>query len=103
MTEKRQRGSKQIRNLNEYEAQDQLSQPEWYQDAIFYLLDVEIYQDSDGDGIGDLPGLISRLPYLADLGVTCLWLMPFFPSTGNDDGYAVIEYLGVEKGLGRLD
>ena len=54
--------------------------PLWYKDAIIYELHVRSFQDSNGDGIGDFPGLISRLDYLQDLGVTCLWLLPFFPS-----------------------
>ncbi|GMA42034.1 hypothetical protein GCM10025883_40790 [Mobilicoccus caccae] len=51
----------------------------WWKNAVIYSLDVETYQDSNGDGIGDLQGLAHRIDYLAELGVTCLWLMPFFP------------------------
>jgi maltose alpha-D-glucosyltransferase/alpha-amylase len=50
----------------------------WYRNAIIYCLDVEKYQDSNGDGVGDFEGLSNRLPYLAGLGVTCVWLLPFF-------------------------
>ncbi len=63
-------------------AQDDL----WYKDAIVYAVDVKTFQDSDGDGIGDFAGLISRLDYLADLGVDCLWLLPFYPSPNRDNG-----------------
>ena len=53
--------------------------PLWYKDAIIYELHVRAFKDSNGDGIGDFPGLIQKLDYLQDLGVTCLWLLPFFP------------------------
>ena len=64
----------------------------WYKNAVFYGVDVGIYQDSDGDGIGDFAGLASRLDYIAELGVTCLWLLPCFPSRGRDNGYDVTDY-----------
>jgi trehalose synthase len=74
----------------------------WWKNAIIYCLDVETYQDSNGDGIGDFGGLTERLDYLAGLGVTCLWLMPFFPSPNRDDGYDVVDYLSVDPRLGTL-
>jgi maltose alpha-D-glucosyltransferase/alpha-amylase len=74
----------------------------WYANAIFYGLDVSTYQDSNGDGIGDFPGLSSRVDYLADLGVTCVWLLPFFPTPDGDNGYDVQDYLGIDPRLGTL-
>lgn len=74
----------------------------WWRHAVFYCLDIETYQDSDGDGVGDIPGLISRVPYLADLGVTCLWLMPFFPTAHRDDGYDITDFFAVDPRLGTL-
>ena len=74
----------------------------WYKDAVFYALDVETFQDSDGDGVGDLRGLTRRLDYLAGLGVTCLWLLPFYPSPNRDNGYDVTDYYGVDPRLGTL-
>lgn len=74
----------------------------WWRHSVFYCLDIETFQDSDGDGIGDIPGLISRLPYLADLGVTCLWLMPFFPTADRDDGYDITDFFAVDPRLGTL-
>jgi trehalose synthase len=74
----------------------------WWKNAVFYCLDVETFQDSDGDGIGDFTGLAERLDYLAGLGVTCLWLMPFYPSPNRDDGYDVTDYYGVDPRLGSL-
>ncbi len=74
----------------------------WYKQAIVYCLDVETFQDSDGDGVGDLPGLTSRLDYLARLGVTCLWLNPIHPSPDRDDGYDVTDYYNVNPRIGTL-
>ncbi|WP_264845197.1 alpha-amylase family glycosyl hydrolase, partial [Klebsiella pneumoniae] len=59
----------------------------WYKDAIIYQLHVKAFADSNNDGIGDFGGLIEKLDYLQELGVTVLWLMPFYPSPGRDDGY----------------
>jgi len=72
----------------------------WWKNAVIYCVDVETYQDSDGDGIGDFAGLTSRIDYLADLGITCLWLMPFFPTPDRDDGYDVTDLFGVDRRLG---
>jgi maltose alpha-D-glucosyltransferase/alpha-amylase len=74
----------------------------WYSTAAIYCLDVETFQDSNGDGIGDLPGLISRLDYLARLGITCIWLKPLHPSPGRDDGYDVTDFFNVDPRLGTL-
>jgi trehalose synthase len=74
----------------------------WWKNAVFYCLDVETFQDSDGDGIGDFRGLSSRIDYLAGLGVTCLWLMPFYPSPNRDDGYDISDYYTVDPRLGSL-
>ena len=74
----------------------------WYKDAVIYELDVETYQDSNGDGVGDFQGLIRRLPHIAGLGVTCIWLQPFYPSPNKDDGYDVSDYYAVDPRLGTL-
>jgi maltose alpha-D-glucosyltransferase / alpha-amylase len=66
--------------------------PLWYKDAIIYGLSVDTFQDSNGDGIGDFAGLTTRLDYITDLGVTCLWLLPSFPSFERDNGYDVTNY-----------
>lgn len=72
----------------------------WYRNAILYSLDVESFMDADGDGVGDFQGLIDRLDYLAGLGVTCLWLLPFYPTPNRDDGYDVADYYGIDPRLG---
>ena len=72
----------------------------WYKNAIIYGLPVGKYMDADGDGIGDLDGLARRLDYLAGLGVTCLWLQPFYLSPEKDDGYDVADYYGVNGRYG---
>ena len=64
----------------------------WFRHGVIYCLDVDTFQDSDGDGIGDLPGLIDRLDYLARLGVTCIWLNPIHPSPDRDDGYDITDF-----------
>jgi maltose alpha-D-glucosyltransferase/alpha-amylase len=74
----------------------------WYKNAVIYCLNVETYLDSNGDGIGDFPGLTERLPYLAGLGVTCLWLLPFYPSPNRDDGYDVADFYGVHPRVGTF-
>ncbi len=75
----------------------------WYSHAVYYKLPVKSFFDSNGDGIGDLQGLIQKLGYIADLGVTCLWLLPFFPSPLHDDGYDVADYRAIHLQLGTMD
>src|ERR1700752_3940591 len=79
-------------------AADQL----WYKDAVIYQLHVKSFFDSNNDGIGDFPGLISRLDYIADLGVNVIWLLPFYPSPLLDDGYDISEYRDVHRDYGTL-
>lgn len=75
---------------------------QWYKDAIIYQLHVKSFCDSNGDGIGDFPGLISKLDYLVDLGVNVIWLLPFYPSPRRDDGYDISDYRGVHPDYGTL-
>jgi maltose alpha-D-glucosyltransferase/alpha-amylase len=74
----------------------------WYKNAIIYCLDVEKYQDANGDGVGDFEGLMRRLEYLQGLGVTCVWLQPFYPSPNRDNGYDVTDFYGVHEKHGSL-
>src|SRR5687768_5265641 len=74
----------------------------WYKNAVIYCLDVEKFQDADGDGIGDFEGLMRRLDYLAGLGVTCVWLQPFYKSPNRDNGYDVTDYYSVHEKHGSL-
>ena len=74
----------------------------WWKNAVIYCLDVETFLDWDGDGIGDLRGLTERLDYLAGIGVSCIWLMPFQPSPNRDDGYDIVDFYGVDERLGSL-
>lgn len=74
----------------------------WYKNAVIYCIDVETYHDSAHDGIGDFKGLTHRLEYLSGLGVTCLWLLPFYPSPNRDNGYDVQDYYNVDPRLGHL-
>ncbi|MFL6589566.1 MAG: maltose alpha-D-glucosyltransferase [Chthoniobacterales bacterium] len=77
--------------------------PLWYKDAVIYELHVKTFHDSDGDGIGDFRGLIEKLDYLQELGVTALWLLPFYPSPMRDDGYDIADYYDVNPNFGTLD
>lgn len=74
----------------------------WYKNAIIYCLSVETFMDSNGDGVGDLPGLMRRLDYLHGLGVTAIWLMPFQPSPRRDGGYDITDYYNVDPRYGTL-
>lgn len=75
----------------------------WYKNAILYALDVDRFADSNGDGIGDFRGAINHLDYLRELGVTCIWLLPFFPSPNRDNGYDIMNYYTVDSDLGTLE
>ncbi len=74
----------------------------WWKTAVVYCLDVETFMDWNDDGIGDFAGLAHRIDYLAELGVTCLWLMPFYPTPGRDDGYDITDFYSVDPRLGHL-
>jgi maltose alpha-D-glucosyltransferase/alpha-amylase len=87
---------KGARNFDEEQRED----PLWYKDAIIYQLHVKAFFDSDNDGIGDFKGLTERLDYIKDLGVTVIWLMPFYPSPMRDDGYDISEYKNVHPDFG---
>nr|WP_294544909.1 maltose alpha-D-glucosyltransferase [uncultured Rhodopila sp.] len=76
--------------------------PLWYKDAIIYQIHVKSFFDSNNDGIGDFPGLISKLDYIAELGVNTIWLLPFYPSPRLDDGYDIADYRGVHPDYGTL-
>src|SRR5438874_5314422 len=77
--------------------------PLWYKDASIYELHVKTFCDSDGDGMGDFRGLIEKLDYLHELGVTAIWLLPFYPSPLRDDGYDIADYFDVNPNFGTLD
>jgi maltose alpha-D-glucosyltransferase/alpha-amylase len=83
--------------------QGEIVDPLWYKDAIIYELHVKTFHDSDGDGIGDFRGLIGKLDYLQELGVTAIWLLPFYPSPLRDDGYDIANYFDVNPNFGTLD
>jgi len=76
--------------------------PFWYKDAIIYEVHVKTFFDSNNDGIGDFNGLISKLDYLQNLGITAIWLLPFYPSPLRDDGYDIADYCNVHPAYGTL-
>ena len=77
--------------------------PLWYKDAVIYQLHIKSFFDGNNDGIGDFAGLIQKLDYIAELGVTTVWLLPFYPSPRRDDGYDIAEYRDVSTDYGTLD
>ncbi len=81
---------------------DEDNDPLWYKDAIIYQLHVKAFFDANNDGVGDFEGLTRRLDYLQDLGVTALWLLPFYPSPLRDDGYDIAEYKDIHSSYGRM-
>jgi maltose alpha-D-glucosyltransferase / alpha-amylase len=83
-------------------ARPAISDPLWYKDAIIYQLHVKAFFDANDDGIGDFQGLCRKLDYLQDLGVTALWLLPFYPSPLRDDGYDISDYKNINPSYGRM-
>jgi maltose alpha-D-glucosyltransferase/alpha-amylase len=79
------------------------SDPLWYKDAVLYEVHVRAFYDSDGDGVGDFRGLAQKLDYLQDLGITTLWLLPFYPSPLKDDGYDISDYTNVHPAYGTIE
>lgn len=82
---------------------DELQHPLWHKDAVIYQLHVKSFRDADGDGIGDFKGLTQKLDYLAALGINTLWLLPFYPSPGRDDGYDITDYKGIRPEFGTFE
>lgn len=76
--------------------------PLWYKDAIIYQVHIKSFFDANNDGVGDFPGLIAKLDYIAELGVNAIWLLPFYPSPRRDDGYDIADYRNVHPDYGQL-
>src|SRR2546423_4629835 len=81
---------------------DRPPDPNWHHDAVIYQLHVKAFRDSNRDGFGDFRGLIEKLDYIAALGVTAVWLLPFYPSPLRDDGYDIADYTGVHPSYGTI-
>ena len=75
----------------------------WWKEAVVYQVYPRSFQDSNGDGIGDLPGVTARLPYLWDLGVDVIWLSPFYQSPGKDNGYDISNYQAIQPEFGTME
>jgi maltose alpha-D-glucosyltransferase/alpha-amylase len=88
--------------MQQIEVEQKVADDLWYKDAIIYQLHVKAFADSNNDGIGDFEGLTQKLDYLQDLGVTALWLLPFYPSPGRDDGYDIADYRRINPDFGTL-
>jgi maltose alpha-D-glucosyltransferase / alpha-amylase len=76
---------------------------DWYKDAVFYEVHVKAFMDADGNGVGDFAGLTSKLDYLHDLGVDCLWILPMYPSPLRDDGYDIADFYGILPSYGSVE
>lgn len=74
----------------------------WYKDAIIYELHIKAFMDGDGDGIGDFHGLLEKLDYLKELGITAIWVLPFYPSPLRDDGYDIADYYNINPSYGDI-
>src|SRR6476469_2512490 len=79
------------------------AKPDWHLDAIIYQVHVKAFRDTDADGYGDFRGLIEKLDYIAQLGVTAIWLLPFYPSPLRDDGYDIADYCSINPSYGTLE
>jgi maltose alpha-D-glucosyltransferase/alpha-amylase len=75
----------------------------WYKDAIIYELHIKAFRDGNCDGIGDFKGLMEKLDYLQDLGITAIWLLPFYPSPLRDDGYDIADYYSINPSYGTIE
>ena len=75
---------------------------DWYKDAVIYQLHIKAFMDTNGDGIGDFAGLMQRLDYVQELGVTAIWLLPFYPSPLRDDGYDIADYRSINPSYGKM-
>ena len=75
----------------------------WYKDAVIYQIHIKSFFDSNNDGVGDFEGLLQKLDYIVDLGVTAIWMLPFYPSPRRDDGYDISDYRGVHTDYGTLN
>ena len=75
----------------------------WWKNAVVYQIYPKSFQDSDGDGIGDIPGIISRLDYLEELGIDAIWLSPVYKSPQDDNGYDISDYQAIEPMFGDMD
>src|SRR6185295_14924353 len=84
------------------QTQEDMTETAWYTDAVIYELHVRTFCDSNGDGIGDFNGLIGKLDYLQQLGVSCLWLLPFYESPLRDDGYDIAHYERIHPSYGTM-
>jgi len=80
-----------------------IADPLWFKDAIIYQIHPKSFFDSNNDGVGDFQGILDKLDYIADLGVTAIWMLPFYPSPRRDDGYDIAEYRGVHPEYGTMD
>jgi maltose alpha-D-glucosyltransferase/alpha-amylase len=74
----------------------------WYKDAVIYELHIKAFRDGNCDGIGDLEGIMQKLDYLQNLGITAIWLLPFYPSPLRDDGYDIADYYSINKSYGNI-
>ncbi|MGI3777584.1 MAG: maltose alpha-D-glucosyltransferase [Janthinobacterium lividum] len=77
--------------------------PLWFKDAVIYQIHLKAFFDGNNDGVGDFPGLIEKLDYIVELGVTAIWMLPFYPSPRRDDGYDIADYRGVHKDYGTME
>jgi maltose alpha-D-glucosyltransferase/alpha-amylase len=91
-----------MRNRSDSEGSVLANDPLWYKDAIIYELHVRAFHDTNGDGVGDFRGVLEKMDYLQDLGITALWLLPFYPSPLRDDGYDIADYTDVNEMYGTL-
>jgi maltose alpha-D-glucosyltransferase/alpha-amylase len=76
---------------------------DWYKDAVFYEVPVKSFADADGNGVGDFAGLTSKLDYIRELGVNCLWILPMYPSPLRDDGYDIADFYGIHPSYGSVE